>query len=74
MGMLEELAQNLEERRKTIKFNLLPEGVSYKLTLIEDGQHDKALTTQYVTVSKNNSVGVRLLRRGGFVASLKPIQ
>ena len=29
------------ERRKTIKFDFLPEGVKYKLTLIADGKHDK---------------------------------
>ncbi|MBV5283679.1 MAG: glycoside hydrolase family 97 catalytic domain-containing protein [Paludibacter sp.] len=59
---------------KTLTFNFLPENVNYKLTLIADGEHDKKLETRYVVVNKTSTVKVRLLGRGGFAASLKPIQ
>jgi alpha-glucosidase len=59
---------------KTLSFNYLSENVKYKLTLIADGEHDKEFETQYMTVDKTSSINVRLLRRGGFVACLKPIQ
>jgi alpha-glucosidase len=62
------------EKTKTLKFNFLPEGVKYKLTLITDGKHDKDLTTQYIAVDKSSAVDVKQLRRGGFVACLKPIR
>ncbi|WP_205509533.1 glycoside hydrolase family 97 C-terminal domain-containing protein [Longitalea arenae] len=32
-----------KEKRKIINFDFLPDGVKYKLTLIADGKHDKAL-------------------------------
>ena len=67
-------ADNRRERRKTIKFDFLQEGVNYKLTLISDGKHDKDFDTQYLSVDKSSSVDVRLLRRGGFAASLVPLQ
>jgi alpha-glucosidase len=59
---------------KTLTFNFLPENVNYKLTLIADDEHDKKLVTQYIVVDKSSTVKVRLLGRGGFAASLKPIQ
>jgi len=62
------------EKTKTIKFDFLPDGINYKLTLIADGEHDKAFSTRYITVDKSGSVDVKLLRRGGFVASLTPLQ
>ncbi len=58
---------------KTLIFNFLPEGVKYKLTLIADGEHDKDFAIQYMVVEKYNSLDIRLLRRGGFVAYLQPI-
>jgi alpha-glucosidase len=61
-------------KEKTLTFNYLPENVKYKLTLIADGEHDKKLVTQYIVVDKSSTVKVRLLGRGGFVASIKPIQ
>ena len=66
-------AETRTEKKKTIKFDFLPEGVKYKLTLITDGQHDKEFSTQYLVVDKSSSVEVKMLRRGGFAASLKPI-
>ena len=62
------------EKRKTIKFDFLPEGIKYKLTLIADGKHDKEFATQYLVVDKTGSVNVKLLRRGGFAASLVPLE
>ncbi len=62
------------ERIKTLNFGFLPEGARYKMTLISDGVHDKEFTTQYIVVDKAGSVNVKLLRRGGFVAKLSPLQ
>jgi hypothetical protein len=62
------------EKTKILKFNFLPEGPKYKLTLISDGKHDKDFATQYIVVDKSSSVSVKLLRRGGFAAKLKRIQ
>jgi len=66
-------AETRGEKRKTLKFDFLPEGLKYKLTLIADGQHDKVFSIQYMVVDKSSSVEVKMLRRGGFAASLKPI-
>ena len=62
------------EKIKTLTFHYLKEGVSYRLTLITDGHHDKDLSTQFLVVTNTSTVDVKLLRRGGFAASLKPIQ
>jgi len=62
------------ERTRNISFSFLPDGVKYKITLISDGIHDKELVTRYMVVDKSSSVSVRLLRRGGFAAKLKPLQ
>jgi len=63
-----------QPKNKTLTFGYLPEYVKYKLTLIADGEHDKKLETQYMVVDKSSTVKVRILGRGGFVATLKPIQ
>ena len=67
-------ADSRREKRKTIKFDFLPEGVKYKLTLITDGKHDKDFDTQYMVVDKSGSVDVKLLRRGGFAAALMLVE
>ncbi len=67
-------AEVRREKTKNLKFDFLPEGAKYKLTLIADGEHDKQFSTQYMVVDKSSSVEVKMLRRGGFAASLKPIQ
>jgi hypothetical protein len=64
----------LREKKKTIKFDFLSDNIRYKLILIADGKHDKAFDTQYLLVDKSSTVDVRMLRHGGFAASLKPIQ
>lgn len=68
------LNAELREKIKTISFDFLPEGVQYKLTLIADGKHDKDFLTRYLVVDKSSSVTVKMLRRGGFAASLVPIK
>jgi alpha-glucosidase len=62
------------EKTKTIKFDFLSDGVKYKLTLIADGKYDSKFSTQYLVVDKSSSVDVKLLRRGGFAASLAPLE
>jgi hypothetical protein len=64
----------IKEKTKKLKFDFLPEGPKYKLTLIADGEHDKAFKTQYEVVDKASVIDVKMLRRGGFVASLTPVQ
>ncbi len=63
-----------KEKQKMIKFDFLPEGVSYKLTLIADGNHDKAFSTRYTVVEKTSAIDVNMLRRGGFAALLTPVR
>jgi hypothetical protein len=63
-----------QEKKKNIRFDFLPDKVKYKLTLIADGKHDKEFETKYQVVDRSSSVDVKLLRRGGFAASLIPIQ
>lgn len=64
----------LKEKTKSVSFDFLPEGLSYKLTLIADGKHDKTFAASYLIVKKNDSVDVKMLRRGGFAAYLEPLQ
>lgn len=68
------ISSEIRERKKTLHFDFLPAGVKYKLTLIADGKHDKEFSTRYLVIDKSDSVDVRLLRRGGFAASLIPMQ
>ncbi len=63
-----------QEKTKTIYFDFLKDREKYKLTLIADGKHDKDFTTLYLVVDKTSKVDVKLLRRGGFAASLKLLQ
>lgn len=61
------------EKVQNLKFDFLPEGQSFKLALIADGEHDKTFLTKHLVVDKSSSVDVRMLRMGGFVATLKPV-
>lgn len=63
----------LLEKKEKINFSFLPEGIKYKLTLISDGKHDKAFATRYLVVDRSSTVDVPVLRRGGFVAVMKPM-
>lgn len=67
-------AEQLREKTKSLQFDFLPEGIKYKLTLITDGKHDKEFAVQYLVIDKTSSADVKLLRRGGFAASLIPVQ
>jgi alpha-glucosidase len=62
------------EKTKTLKFDFLPENAKYKLTIISDGNHDKAFKVQYLVIDKSSHIEVKMLRRGGFAASLTPLQ
>lgn len=68
------LNAGLGETTKKISCDFLPVGIKFKLTLIADGAHDKALQTTYQVVDNTSEVDVRLLRRGGFAARLTPLQ
>ena len=65
-------ADNMHEKTKKLSFAFLPDSVKYKLTLIADGKHDKDFSTRYLVVDKTSTLNVKMLRRGGFVISLKP--
>lgn len=60
------------DKIQNLKFDFLPEGTSYKLTLIADGAHDKAFSTQYMVVDKSSSIDIKVFRLGGFVAHIYP--
>ncbi|MBN1118184.1 MAG: glycoside hydrolase family 97 catalytic domain-containing protein [Bacteroidales bacterium] len=62
------------EKTKTLTFGFLPKAIKYKLTLITDGVHDKAFNVNYIVIDNSSEIEVKMLRRGGFVASLKPIE
>lgn len=62
------------EKKQTVSFDFLPDGVKYKLTLIADGSHDKDFSTRYTVVDHAAKVDVKLLRRGGFAARLQQIK
>lgn len=62
------------EKKKELSFSFLPDGKKYKLILIADGAHDQLFSTQYMVVDKSSLVEVKMLRRGGFAASLKPVE
>jgi hypothetical protein len=63
-----------KEKTKTLKFDFLPQNSDYRLTLISDGEYDKDFKIQYLVVNQSSSVEVKMLRRGGFVASLEPLK
>jgi len=64
----------IREKKKVLDFSFLPENKSYNLTLIADGSHDKEFSTRNLVVNRSSKIDVRLLRRGGFAASLIPAQ
>lgn len=61
------------EKKKTIRFSFLEGNKKYKLTLIADGAHDRTFSTQYQVIDKSSTVEVRLLRAGGFAATIVPL-
>jgi len=67
------ISAEARESRKRLKFDFLPEGKDYKMTLIAVGDHDKTFAIKYSVVNIKSISDVRLLRRGGFVAVLTPL-
>ena len=67
-------ASERQEKTKKIKLDFLKEGVNYRAVIIADGKHDKDFNSQVMVVDKTSTIEVKLLRRGGFVVSLNPIQ
>jgi hypothetical protein len=62
-----------KEKNKSVSLSFLPEGQKFKVTLITDGEHDKAFSANYMVVDKSSTIDVKMLRRGGFVAQLKQL-
>ncbi len=64
-----------ENKVKTqiVNFDFLPDNTKYRLTLISDGNYDTVFEVKNMVVDKSSSINVRMLRRGGFVASLSPL-
>ncbi len=67
----ERLGWGVNHRVHHLKFDFLPEGVSYKLTLITDGEYDTKFNTKYMIVDRSSVVDVKMLLRGGFAALLE---
>lgn len=63
-----------KEKVQHLKFDFLPEEHTYKVTLIADGNHDKAFSTQYLVVDKTSSIDIKMLSQGGFAASIALIK
>lgn len=63
----------IKEKKQTIELGFLDTGTKYALSLIGDGKHDKEFSVRSAELDASGSVDVRLLRRGGFVATLTPI-
>jgi hypothetical protein len=61
------------EKNQTVNFDFLQEGIKYKLSLISDGDHDQEFSTLYMVIDKDSKVDVKVLRRGGFAANIKPL-
>ena len=62
-----------KEKTQKLNFSFLSENVKYKLTLISDGIHDKTFSVKHLVVDNTSTIDVKMLRRGGFAAELKPI-
>ena len=61
------------ELSKKLPLRFLTEGVTYKMTLLADGKHDKDFAITYLVVDSKSIVDIRLLGRGGFAASIVPL-
>lgn len=64
----------MREKNQKLSFPFLKEGAKYTLRLIADGPHDKVFSYKTVEVGQSSSVDVKMLRRGGFAASLVPLR
>lgn len=61
-------------KNKTLPLDFLEAGIRYRVTLIADGSHDQTFTDSYFVVEKGQTLEVRMLRRGGFVAQFEPLK
>ncbi|PZU01737.1 MAG: alpha-glucosidase, partial [Chryseobacterium sp.] len=61
------------EKNINLKFDFLDKHNKYKLRLIKDGKHDKQIVTNDSVIESTDSVDVKVLRRGGFVAVISPL-
>ncbi|WP_291880971.1 glycoside hydrolase family 97 protein [Chryseobacterium sp.] len=61
------------EKNINLKFDFLNKNNKYKLRLIKDGKHDRQLLTNDSVIESTDSVEVKVLRRGGFVAVISPL-
>nr|WP_319398968.1 glycoside hydrolase family 97 catalytic domain-containing protein [uncultured Carboxylicivirga sp.] len=59
-----------KEKNQTVKFDFLPIGKTYKLTLISDREHDQAFSIKHLIINSNSVLNVNMLRRGGFAARI----
>jgi len=63
----------IKEKKQTVALDFLKAGTKYSLNLVTDGKHDKEFSARSEEVDSSASVDLRLLRRGGFVATLTPV-
>ena len=69
-----EISAERFERNKTVALDFMRDGIKYR-PMIKAGEiHDKEFSTRFMVVDKTSSINVKLLRRGGFVATLVPIK
>lgn len=64
----------LIEKQQEIALSFLEDNMKYRLTLIEDGIHDKVLKTTYRMVDNSSVITLKMLRRGGFTGLIEPIK
>jgi len=63
----------INEKQQKIKLPFLEKEIKYSLNIIADGKHDKEFSTKSLQVDASGTFDVKLLRRGGFVATLTPV-
>ncbi|MEJ6979498.1 glycoside hydrolase family 97 catalytic domain-containing protein [Pedobacter sp. P351] len=63
----------IKEKKQSLKLPFLEKGIKYKCTVIADGKHDKEFMTSSFEVDQTGLLDVKLLRRGGFVAMIRPL-
>ena len=67
------ISSELRETEKTVSLDFLKPGTEYQLKLVQDGEHDKIFKISDGKVTSEDTLNVKLLRRGGFTAILKPV-
>ena len=68
------ISSELWEIEKEIALEFLKPGIEYQLKLVQDGEHDKAFKISDGKVTSEDTLKVKLLRRGGFIAVFEPIK